>query len=154
MDGQLFSIDTPAATATRKSASRDAESPATKPTVRRYCAARAARELTDVLMLKVRVKDVAQLGNDLIDFGAGYRLTINEREAALLNPRFQYTAQEREDIRADIDDALICELSCRTELANIPCWEELATRSTWREMADIAAQRSQESAIGRSRPAR
>jgi hypothetical protein len=128
MDGQLFSVDsnTPAITSI-------------KPAVRRrYCAARAARDLKDVRMLSVRVKNPTTLGDDLIDFGAGYHASVIEWRAALLNPAFLYTARERRDIEFEIKACAACEAACREELASVPPWTQMAKDSSWKEMADVA----------------
>jgi hypothetical protein len=72
-----------------------------RPTVRRYSAARAARDLKDIRRLKVRVRNATQLGDDLIDFGQGNRGIINDWEAALR--QFHYSARERKGIQAEIE---------------------------------------------------
>jgi hypothetical protein len=127
--------------------------PSTRPTVRRASAARTARDLKDVRMLKVRVSNVTALADELIDWGAGNHTRIDELEAALHYPQLQFTLRERTGIKAEIESCSILESACRAELAAVPAWAELATRSTWWELADIAVQRSQEPATGRSRPA-
>ncbi len=125
----------------------------TRPTVRRASAARTAHDLNDIRMLKVRVTNVTALADELIDGGAGNHTRVGELGAALHYPLLQFTARERTDIKAEIESCSILESACRAELANVPAWAELATRSTWRELANVAAQRSQESATGRSRNA-
>jgi len=147
MDGQIFSADsiTPGITSI-------------KPTVPRAVAARHARDLNDIRMLKVRVRNVSQLGGDLIDFGAGNRNTADELNAALHNPQFQYTVRERKAIQAEIDSSLIRESACREELANVAPWTQMAKRSSWMELGGAARLRDltnapQESATGRSHPA-
>jgi hypothetical protein len=142
MDGQLFSIDTSATITTRE---------ANKPNPRRYCAARTARDLRDVRMLKVRVNSMTALADTLIDWGAGNHARVGELEAALHYPQLQFTSGERGDLLAEVESCSILETACRAELANVPTWAELATRATWLELANVAAQRSQEPAAGRSR---
>jgi hypothetical protein len=119
-------------------------------TMRRASAARTARDLKDARMLKVRVSSVIALADELIDWGAGNHTRIDELEAALHYPQLQFTLRERTGIKAEIESCSILESACRAELAAVPAWAELATRSTWRELADIAVQRSQEPATGRS----
>jgi hypothetical protein len=109
-----------------------------RPTVPRAVAARHTRDLNDIRMLKVRVKNVFTLGGDLIDFGAGNRNTADELSAALHMPQFQYTVRERKAVQAEIDSCLIQESACREELANVPPWEELANRLTWNGLANVA----------------
>jgi hypothetical protein len=125
----------------------------TRPTVCRTSAARTARDLKDVRMLKVRVSNVTALADELIDWGAGNHTRIGELEAALHYPQLQFTVRERKGIKAEIESCSLLESACRTELANVPTWAELAMRSTWRELANVAAQRAQEPATGRSRNA-
>ena len=147
MDGQIFSVDS------------DSITPATasiKPTVRRAIAARHARDLNDIRMLKVRVENATTLGDDLIDFGQGNRGIINDWEAALR--QFHYSVRERKGIQAEIESARIREAACREELANVPHWTQMAKRSSWNELADAARLRDladapQKSSTGRSRNA-
>ena len=112
-----------------------------KPRVRRYSAARNARDLRDVRMLKVRVLDAAQLSDDLICFGAGNRNHAHELECALLKPEFVFTPRERSNLQADADSLRRLELACREELAALPAWSDLARRSTWAELAREAVRR-------------
>jgi hypothetical protein len=137
------------------SLSIDSNSPtpiiAIKPTARRASAAKTARDLKDVHLLKTRVSNATVLADDLIDWGAGNRMRIGELEAVLHYPQFQFTLRERKDIQAEIESCSILESACLAELANVPSWEELATRSTWRELANVAEQRAQDAATGRSR---
>ncbi len=118
----------------------------TRPTVRRASAARTARDLNDIRMLKVRVTNVTALADELIDGGAGNHTRVGELGAALHYPLLQFTARERTDIKAEIESCSILESACRAELANVPAWAELATRSTWRELANVAEQRAQDAA--------
>jgi hypothetical protein len=112
-----------------------------KPTVRPGIAVRHARDLRDIRLLKARVLDVAQLGGDLIDFGAGNRNHAHELEYALSNPSLQFTTRERADIQVDADSHRGLELACRDELAALPLWTTFAKSSTWAELAQEAARR-------------
>jgi hypothetical protein len=93
-----------------------------KPTAPRAVAARHTRDLNDIRMLKVRVKNVSTLGGDLIDFGAGNRNTADELSAAIRNPQFQYTARERKALQAEIDSSLICEAARRRAAKSWRTW--------------------------------
>jgi hypothetical protein len=126
----------------------------TRSTARRVTAARTARDLKDVRLLKVRVSSVTALAGDLIDWGAGNHTRVGELEAVLHYPLLQFTARERKDIKSEIESCSILESACRAELANVPAWAEVANRLSWKDLADIAAQRAEESATGRLRPAR
>jgi hypothetical protein len=114
--------------------------PSIKPRVRsRNMIARChARDLRDIRFLAARVLDVAQLGGDLIDFGAGNRNHAHEVECALLNPELLFTSRERTALQADADSHRGLELACREELAEVPAWTDLAKCSTWAELAEVA----------------
>src|SRR6266436_4411224 len=87
----------------------------TRPTVRRASAARTARDLNDIRMLKVRVSNVTALADELIDGGAGNHTRIGELEAALYYPQLQFTAVERRDILAEVESCSMLEIACRAE---------------------------------------
>jgi hypothetical protein len=112
-----------------------------KPTVRPGIAARHARDLNDIRLLKTRVLDAAQLGGDLMDFGAGNRNSAVELEQALTDPRFEFTPRERANAQAEIDSCRGLELACRDELSALSAWAELAKCSTWADLAQEAARR-------------
>jgi len=115
-----------------------AQTPSIKPTVRPGIAARHARDLNDIRLLKARVLDAAQLGGELIDWGHGYRNSAHEVECALLNPEFMLSPRERANLQADADSHHGLELACRDELAALPAWTELVSGSTWAELAAVA----------------
>ena len=112
-----------------------------KPTVRPGIAARHARDLNDIRLLKTRVLDAAQLGDVLIDFGAGNRNGAVELELALINPQIEFTSRERENAQAEIDSCRGLELACRDELAALPAWAAVAKYATWAQLAQEAARR-------------
>jgi hypothetical protein len=115
-----------------------AQSPSMKPTVRLGIAARHARDLNDIRLLKARVLDAAQLSDELIDWGAGNRNHAHEFEGALLSPDFVFSPCERANLQADADSRRGLELACREELAELPSWPDLAKCSTWAELAGVA----------------
>src|SRR5258708_23609437 len=67
---------------------------------------------------KARVLDGRQLGDDLIDWGAGLRNHAHELECALLNLEFVFASRERAALQADADSHRGLELACREETSS------------------------------------
>ena len=114
------------------------QNPSAKPTSQTGVDARHRRDLRDIRMLKVRVRDATQLAGDIIGCGCGCRMIADELETALSNPLFAFSARERRDARKEIEGCAIREAACRVELSRIPAWADLADRSTWRELGRVA----------------